>query len=71
MIPKTMTISLILMLFLNNIIAEQLSGSVKYDGNAMPKIPKPPPPPPNSGNLVIFFPDVKRRFARMTEKKYH
>ena len=35
-----MTISLILMLFLNNIIAEQLSGSVKYDGNAMPKIPK-------------------------------
>ena len=40
MIHKTMTITLMFMLFLNFIIAEQLSGSVKYDGKAMPKIPK-------------------------------
>ena len=40
MFPKAITITLMLMLFLNNIFAEQLSGSVKYDGKAMPKIPK-------------------------------
>ena len=33
---------------------------------SLPELAK--PSPPNSGNLVIFFPDVKRRFARMTEK---
>ena len=26
---------------------------------ALPELPKPPPPDPNSGNLVLFFPDVK------------
>jgi len=40
MIPKAMTITLLFMLFLNSIVAKQLSGSVQYDGNPMPKIPK-------------------------------
>ena len=40
MIPKAITITLMSMLFLNSIFAGQLSGSVKYDGKAMPKIPK-------------------------------
>ena len=37
---------------------------LKKDANfwALPKLAKPPPPPPNSGNLVLFFPDVKTTF---------
>ena len=29
-----------------------------------------PPPDPNSGNLVLFFLRQKRRFVRMTGKKF-
>ena len=32
--------TLLFTLFLNSIVAQQLSGSVLYDGKAMPKIPK-------------------------------
>ena len=40
---------------------------------ALPKLgkKKKTPPPSNSGNLVTFFWTSNRRFARMTEKKYH
>ena len=37
---------------------------------ALPEPPKTPPPDPNSGNLVLFFVRQKRRFARMTKKKF-
>jgi len=40
MIPKAITITLMSMFFINSIFAGQLSGSVNYDGKAMPKIPK-------------------------------
>ena len=40
MIPKVMANILLFTLFLNSIVAQQLSGSVLYDGKAMPKIPK-------------------------------
>ena len=40
MIPKAITITLMSMFFIKSIFAGQLSGSVYYDGKAMPKIPK-------------------------------
>jgi len=40
MIPKAITITLMSMFFINSIFAGQLSGSVNYDGKAMPKTPK-------------------------------
>ena len=36
---------------------------------ALPKLAN-PPPPPNSGNLVLFFPDVKTTFYAYDRKKY-
>ena len=36
---------------------------------ALPKLAKPHPPPPNSGNLVLFFPDVKTTFYAYDRKK--
>ncbi len=40
MIPKAITITLMSMFYINSIFAGQLSGSVNYDGKAMPKTPK-------------------------------
>ena len=40
MIPKAMANTLLFTIFINSIVAQQLSGSVLYDGKAMPKIPK-------------------------------
>ena len=34
---------------------------------ALPELAK--PPPPNSGNLVLFFPDVKTTFYAYARKK--
>ena len=33
---------------------------------ALPELPKPPPHDPNSGNLVLFFPDVKIQDLKVT-----
>ena len=40
MIPKTLSLIIMIMLSLNSIFAGHLSGSINYDGKAMPKISK-------------------------------
>ena len=36
---------------------------------ALPELAKPPPLPPKSGNLVLFFPDIKTTFKAYDRKK--
>ena len=47
-------------------LREDINGKKKRFLSALPKSPTSPPPDPNSGNLVVFFADVKIQDLKVT-----